>query len=224
MNAMKNNKSILTLKTSTLCDNIGELLVDAILSGKLKPGARLNESELSRQLSVSRAPIREALHQLEEQGLVVHKPRRGMFVVSLTEVDIQKINQLRLILESEALLLCRKNLTPQIERKLQGQLEKMDRAGGMSALDAIRMDLAFHRLIWSSSGNEFLEKMLVSLTAPLFAFALIKKSHHQQMKMILDSHQPLLLFVQGKVPEKDAKRVIYAHVTLRWGQSGLDQP
>ncbi|MFP5230921.1 MAG: GntR family transcriptional regulator [Acidobacteriota bacterium] len=220
---MRNNKSILTLKTSTLCDNISELLVEAILSGKLKPGDRLNESELSRQLSVSRAPIREALHQLEEQGLVIHKPRRGMFVVSLTEIDIQKINQLRLTLESEALLLCRRNVTPQIERKLQSQLEKMDRAGTMSALDAVRMDLAFHRLIWSFSGNEFLEKMLVSLTAPLFAFALIKKSHQEQMKMILDSHHPLLSYVQGKVPESDARPVIYAHLTLRWGTSGLEQ-
>ncbi len=220
---MRNNKSILTLKTSMLSDNIGELLVDAILSGKLTPGARLNESELSRQLSVSRAPIREALNQLEEQGLVVHKPRRGMFVVSLTDVDIQKINQLRLILESEALLLCRRNLTPQIERRLQNQLEKMDRAGSISALEAVRMDLAFHRLIWSAAGNEFLDKTLVSLTAPLFAFALIKKSHQHEMKMILDSHHPLLAFVKGKIPEKDAKNVMYAHFTLRWGKSGLEK-
>jgi DNA-binding GntR family transcriptional regulator len=214
---MSANKVLINIKTSTLCKNISEALVEAILSGKFKPGARLNESELGRQMQVSRAPIREALHQLEEQGLVTHHPRRGMFVVSLNEVDIQKINRLRLVLESEALLLCRSHLTSQSERKLMQQLEKMEKAGTTSAREAIRMDLAFHRTIWSLTGNEFLEKTLSSLTAPLFAFALIKKSPHEQMKMILDSHRPLMKFIQGKIAEEMARQVIYDHVTLRWG-------
>ncbi|MHB1022226.1 MAG: GntR family transcriptional regulator [Acidobacteriaceae bacterium] len=211
------NKVILNIKTSTLCKNIAEALVEAILSGKFKPGDRLNESELGRQMQVSRAPIREALHQLQEQGLVIHHPRRGMFVVSLNEVDIRKINRLRLVLESEALLLCRENLTPQGERKLLQLLEKMEKSGITSAREAIRMDFAFHRAIWNLTGNEFLEKTLSSLTAPLFAFALIKKSPHEQMKMILDSHRPLMKFIQGKIDADKARQVIYDHVTLRWG-------
>ncbi|HEV2274829.1 MAG TPA: GntR family transcriptional regulator [Acidobacteriaceae bacterium] len=208
---------------STLCENIAERLVEAILSGKLKPGTRLNESELSRQLEVSRAPIREALRQLQEQGLVVHHPRRGMFVVSLTEVNIEKINRLRVVLESEALLLCRANLNAQNERKLLTQLEKMERAGAMSGLEAVRMDLAFHRAIWSQTDNEFLEKMLTSLTAPLFAFSLITKQKHEQMRMILDSHRPLMTFIQGKTRKDQARQVIYEHVSLRWGRWDLEK-
>ncbi len=168
-------------------------------------------------MHVSRAPIREALNQLQEQGLIIHHPRRGMFVVSLTEIDIRKINRLRLVLESEALLLCRENLTPQGERKLLQQLDKMEKGGTTSALEAVRMDFAFHRTIWNLTGNEFLEKTLSSFTAPLFAFALIKKSPHEQMKMILDSHRPLVKFIQGKIEEGKARQVIYDHVTLRWG-------
>src|SRR3954463_6410511 len=107
---MKNLEALPPVKTSTLRENVAEILINAILSGKFKPGDRLNESELGRQLRVSRAPIREALQQLQEQGLGMNYPRRGMFVVSLTEQDIRKINSLRLLLEAEALLLCRKNL------------------------------------------------------------------------------------------------------------------
>lgn len=212
------NKTILNIKTSTLCKNIAEALVEAILSGKFRPGDRLNESELGRQMQVSRAPIREALHELQEQGLVMHLPRRGMFVVSLNEVDIQKINRLRVVLESEALLLCRKHFTLQNERKLLQHLQKMEKSGITSAREAIRMDLTFHRFVWSMTGNEFLEKTLTSLTAPLFAFALIKKSPQEQMKMILDSHRPLMQFIQGDSDESMAKQVIYDHVSLRWGQ------
>jgi DNA-binding GntR family transcriptional regulator len=214
---MRTNKELLSIKTSTLSQNIAERLIEAILSGKLPAGSRLNESELSRRLQVSRAPIREALHQLQEQGLVIHHPRRGMFVVSLTESDIQKINRLRVVLESEALVLCRENLTPSSERKLLAQLEKMEKTEGTSALEAIRMDLSFHRSIWSQTGNEFLEKMLTSLTAPLFAYALIAKPLNAQ-RMILDSHRPLVTFIQGETRKDHAKQIMVEHVTLRWGK------
>jgi DNA-binding GntR family transcriptional regulator len=214
---MANLGTLPPVRTSTLRENVAEVLINAVLSGKFKPGDRLNESELGRQLRVSRAPIREALHQLQEQGLVVNQPRRGMFVVSLSDEDVHKINALRLILESEALLLCRQHRTPQNERKLVQQIDRMERTGATSALEAMRMDLAFHRTIWSQTGNEFLERTLSSLTASLFAYSLVKKPREQQMQMILDSHRPLLEFIQGNRPEKDAHQVIYEHLALRWG-------
>ncbi len=196
---MSNSERLSVVKTSTLRENIAGVLADAILAGKFKPGARLNESALGRQLQVSRAPIREALNQLHEQGLLVNKPRRGMFVVSLSDDDIRKINDLRLLLEAEALLLCRGNLTPQAEHKLSQQLDRMERTGATSALEAVRMDLNFHRTIWTQSGNEFLEKTLTSLTAPLFAFSIVRKQPSEQTRMILDSHRPLMDFIQGKI-------------------------
>ena len=80
---MRSSEEPLVTTSSPLSQDIAEQLVEAVLSGRLKAGSRLNESQLSRELHVSRAPIREALKQLQEQGLVVHQPRRGMFVVSL---------------------------------------------------------------------------------------------------------------------------------------------
>src|SRR4051794_591821 len=100
------SEALTPLRSATLRENVVEILIEAILAGKFRPGDRLNESELGRRFQISRAPIREALQQLQEQGLVLNQPRRGMFVVSLTDQDIDKINSLRLILESEALLLC----------------------------------------------------------------------------------------------------------------------
>lgn len=214
---MRKPEALSPVTTLTLRENVAEVLIEAILSGKFRPGDRLNESELGRQLQVSRAPIREALHQLQEQGLVTNQPRRGMFVVSLSDADIRKINSLRVVLESEALLLCRSNLTPQNERKLIQQLDRMERTGPTSALEAMRMDLNFHRSIWAQTGNEFLEKTLTSLTASLFAYSVVKKPQSEQVRMILDSHRPLLDFVQGKLPKSQGKRVMYDHVSLRWG-------
>lgn len=205
-------------RTVSLRENIVELLTSAILSGQLTPGDRLNESALARQLKVSRAPIREALQQLEEQGLVLNQPRRGMFVVSLNEEDLKKINSLRLVLEAEALELARERATPDLLRRIEQIAVCMERGRNMNAIEAIRLDLEFHRTLWHSAGNEYLEKMLYSLTAPLFAFAVLTFPESTKMRMILDSHRPLVEFVAGKFG-RSAQQVMYEHISLRCEQA-----
>ena len=75
---------------TTLKSHILRLLRQAILSGRYPPGSRLNESQLAREFSISRIPIREALMQLQESGLVTNHARRGMFVTRLTDEDVQR--------------------------------------------------------------------------------------------------------------------------------------
>jgi DNA-binding GntR family transcriptional regulator len=203
------------LRARTLRDNIVPLLTDAILTNKIRPGDRLNESQLARELNVSRAPIREALQQLQEQGLVLNNPRRGMFVVSLDDEDVQKINSVRVILEAEALRLARSSADVAGLRRLSQILDRMDRMEPGPASQTLQIDLEFHRMIWSMSDNEYLVKTLASLTAPLFAHAVLIKTRAEKTRMVLDSHRPLYDYVRGAsdVPAED---VILAHVRLRW--------
>jgi len=88
---------------STLKSHIFHGLRDAIVSGRYRPGDRLNESKIAREFGISRIPVREALMQLQEHGLVMNHERRGMFVTLLSEEDVQRINSLRVVLEAEAL-------------------------------------------------------------------------------------------------------------------------
>lgn len=199
----------------TLKDTASALLTEKILSGAIRPGERLNESELSRQLNISRAPIREALQQLLEQGIVVNVARRGMFVVSLDQVDIQKINSLRLVLESEALRLSRRLANAQGIQRLTRLVAKMESMEPAPTSDSVRIDIEFHRAIWSLAGNEYLEKTLTSLTAPLFANALLTHLRAEKQRMVLDSHRPLLQYLLGK-SKKSAEEVMFAHLSLRW--------
>jgi DNA-binding GntR family transcriptional regulator len=73
-----------------------------ILSGRIEPGARLVEEQLTRRLGISRAPVREALRLLAQQGLVEHVPRRGVRVATLSERDVQELYEVRDLLEREA--------------------------------------------------------------------------------------------------------------------------
>lgn len=72
-------------------DRVASAVRDAIISGQLRPGHRLIEMELAAQLGTSRAPIREALRQLEQEGLVVSSPYRGTEVVGVSQDEIEQV-------------------------------------------------------------------------------------------------------------------------------------
>jgi DNA-binding GntR family transcriptional regulator len=78
---------------------------DAILTGVLKPGARLRQEELGEVFGTSRIPVREALRALEYEGLVSSEPHRGFTVTSLDADDVQEVYELRILLESHAVRL-----------------------------------------------------------------------------------------------------------------------
>jgi len=181
------------------------ILTEAILSNKVKPGERLNESELARQFHIRRAPIREALQQLEEQGLVLNTPRKGMFVTTLEEVDKQKINSVRVVLEAEALRLCRLNLKPEGERKLAQLIAKMEKQAEGPGYEQWRLDLEFHRTVWNLCGNEYLEKTLNGLTTPLFSHSVLTTPERKKLRTVIVSHRDILEYVKGncsRTPEE----------------------
>src|SRR5712675_87529 len=99
---------------TTLRAHVVKILSAGILSGRYKPGDRLNESQIARELNISRIPVREALSQLQEQGLVQNRERRGMFVTNIGPEEVLQLSSLRTLLETEALRLARARMTPEI--------------------------------------------------------------------------------------------------------------
>ena len=135
---------------STLKSHIFQGLRDAIVSGRYRPGDRLNESKIAREFGISRIPVREALMQLQEHGLVMNHERRGMFVTRLSEEDVQRINSLRVVLEAEALKLCRLRISRKDAARLNEIMERMEAWTERTEMDAAALDLEFHRTLWEA--------------------------------------------------------------------------
>ncbi len=188
--------SLSPAKTPTLKHNVAGTLTQAILSGRIRPGERLNESQLSRDLEVSRAPIREALHQLLEQGLVQNSPRRGMFVVDLGDEEALMIRDVRVILEAEAFRMARQHVRRADLTRLGQILTKLDGAGQAEPLSQVRLDYDFHRAVWSHCGNQYLERTLNGLVAPVFSHSVIRLGSRRG-KVAMLPHQPLLDYLAG---------------------------
>jgi DNA-binding GntR family transcriptional regulator len=203
------------LPPATLKAHLVTSLRDAIIARRFKPGERLNESRLAKQYGVSRIPVREALLHLQEQGLVMNHPRRGMFVNILSDDDCQKINSLRIVLEAEAIKLCRARLTATSEKQLLDLVERMEQWTAGSEVDAAALDLEFHRALWNLSGNSCLEKVLNSQVPMLFAHQALEYTSHNEKLWPLNHHRRLLDVVLGK-SEKTAEEAMIEHLRLRY--------
>ena len=198
----------------TLRAHVVKMLADGILTGKYRPGDRLNESQIARELNISRIPVREALSQLQEQGLVQNRERRGMFVTNIGPEEVLQISSLRLVLETEALRLAAKNMTRQIRANLEDLLTQMDRWDG-TLLEAAALDLEFHRTLWKASGNPYLERALNAVMVPLFAHKTLEHVTRDVRRWRMGHHRVLLDAVTGR-SGKDLQEVLLTHMRMAY--------
>lgn len=130
------------------------MLRKAILNGELKPGDRILETTVARNLQISRGPVREALANLKSEGLVRHEPYRGTFVSTLSRRDAREIYTLRALLEGEAAALAAARLTDDQVRRLESHLKTLAEAARQrDAEKIIHADTAFHRAALEASGH-----------------------------------------------------------------------
>jgi DNA-binding GntR family transcriptional regulator len=147
------------LRQPTLVDSAAAAIRSAILSGRIRPGERLVEAELARELHISRGPIREALALLGKDGLVTNVPRHGKFVQDLSPRLVDEIYSLRRVIEPYAAARVTERLDDAARDQLEGALGQI--AEAVQAQDAQRLarrDLAFHELLYTLADHELLQR------------------------------------------------------------------
>jgi DNA-binding GntR family transcriptional regulator len=150
----------------TLGDEVTDVLRRAILDGSLKAGTPLHETTISKQLDVSRSPVREALIQLERENLVVSSPNRSTVVRSPTAEETYQIYTIRAALEGIAARWAAERSTPQLVASLRDAASKLnERTTGKneSKEDAAQMGIEFHAAIAEASQSEEIQRLLRSL-------------------------------------------------------------
>ena len=174
----------------SLKDQAADLLRDMIVSGKIVSGSKVTERDVAEWLKISRMPARDALMELEREGLIVNKPG-GRYVIELGEQDIRQLYQLRTALEKLAIELAIGNSSLVNQKALEAKLAEMCHAikvGNTAAYTA--SDLELHELLWQQAGNPYLLDMLNSMIGPIFMLIA------SQARMIEDWQKSLLLHEQ----------------------------
>jgi GntR family transcriptional regulator of gluconate operon len=145
------------VQSEALWERVVTALRRAIVMGELAPGSHLKEPLLAQRFGVSRLPIREAITQLDREGLVRIEPRRGAFVIGVTDQDISDIYECRLMLETAAIRRTAARIDAQGITYLEALVVQMDVAVANSRPQALAAaDMAFHRTLVTLSGNRAL--------------------------------------------------------------------
>jgi DNA-binding GntR family transcriptional regulator len=146
---------------SSLADRVYSALENAIMTGQVKLGGRLLETEVAEKLQVSRAPLREALRRLQYEGLAETIPRRGTYVVRPSRKDVIDLLQVREALETVAARLAAEFIS---EGELSRLSDGLDRIGKLLARNRKegypQHDIDFHQTVMQASGNGKLLQMM----------------------------------------------------------------
>ncbi len=180
------------LAKTSLREQALDVLRNAVTSGQLQPGTHLVETELSAALSISRGTLREALRQLQQEGLVEPRERGRLSVRTLHDDEIREMFDVRSALEG--LAAARVSVRPDRTEKvalLQAALDRMAAAEG-SISDMVEIDLDFHRLLCRSSGNATLERTWEALAGSIRMSIMFAGAERAVTNMSVARHQAVI--------------------------------
>jgi DNA-binding GntR family transcriptional regulator len=204
-----------SLLTDGLVKNtLAERLLDEIMNGKLRPGARIIEGKWAQQFGVAQGTIREAINILERDGFVSKQSGRSARVINLTEQDVVQLYQMRSVVEGLAA-----GLAAQIQpdfSALQSFVEGMRRASKAgSSGNMLDWDLKFHLELCRLSGNRHLFDYAQRILTPFFAFVRLRIIMGGRGASVwdrdLESHQRIVDFLRegdGELAEQYVKKAM----------------
>ena len=210
----------------SIADQIFEQLETEILSGKYHRGDILNELRLSREMEVSRTPIREALLRLGQENMV-RESGRGMVVVGITREDMLDMYDVRLHLEGEIARRTAVNIQQEQLAKLLEILELqrfyISRQGGESSAHIRDLDSQFHELVYQSCGSKTYTFILTRIHKRMMKFRKASVSNQKRALQSIEEHMEIYHALAAHDPDA-AEKAALAHVRNAMRRLELMEP
>jgi DNA-binding GntR family transcriptional regulator len=188
-------------KTGPRVQQVTETLRMAIIAGRFEPGERLIESVLSTELGTSRGPVREALRQLENEGLVMSFPYRGAVVLGVSDDEVHEVLiPIRLTLERSSFARALEKMTDNDFAELGKQIWLMEQAGKANdLLKLVEADLAFHEIVILASGQLHTLQIWRTIEPRIRAY-FYRYERFRSFEETVEEHRALLAALQTRDP------------------------
>jgi DNA-binding GntR family transcriptional regulator len=195
----------------TVKDQIVDLLRDEIIQGAFEPGERLRLEDIASRFDVSTMPVREALRDLESEGLATIYPHRGAVVTELTVDDLQDIYDIRASLEAMATRLAVPRMTESSLDQLTHIVDQMDlQLGHVATL--VKLNHQFHTTISSQSGRRHLCELNQALRYRTQHYLHAYMDDQGSMALAQEEHRAVLDACRRRDAE-EAASLVEKHVT-----------
>jgi len=175
---------------------------EGIVSGAYPPGSHLTAQDLAAASGLSRTPVREAMRRLHTEGLISFIPHRGAFVAQMEQRDIQKIYDLRLVLEGFAAEAAATEATDaqisELERLATEMADAVEQGGDKWVEQITRINNSFHKLIVTAAANPRLEVALASIVEVPLVLRTFRRYSLDDMRRSTAQHKELVQAIRAR--------------------------
>lgn len=200
------------LETRTLAEQVASRLREEVLAGRLAAGARLSQEGLAEQFAVSRVPVRDALRQLQAEGLVISQPRVGMSVAELSTKDLEELYDMRLALEPVVARLATPRLRDGDLVAMRRYLDVMNASSELSA-EWFSAHADFHRALNARSDRERMCALVDSLREQTERYVRVYRTALERADELGAEHELIYGAAQGGDADAVAAAV-HEHLAL----------
>lgn len=191
---------------------VTERLRSDILAGRYRDGDHITERDISDRFGVSRGPVRDALRQLDLEGLVQLLPRRGARVATLTATEAAQVIEIRQALEPIAVRFLLAGPQPDRLAPVREVLDRMEVATEAEDwADLVALDMDFHERIYRQAGSPMLLRVWETLRIPLLQTFRMHRQFYESSAHVYRTHQELFEALSSGDLER-AERAAADHV------------
>jgi GntR family transcriptional regulator, rspAB operon transcriptional repressor len=194
---------VASLRQDSMGSRVFGLLREAIIQLTVRPGQLLSETDLARQLSVSRQPVREAFIKLAEAGLVEVRPQRGTYVRLISRREVESARFVREAVEVAFARKAAADAPVETAAALRESIARQDAA--RSAEDAaafLRQDEAFHQTIARAAGCDSAWKLLETLKAQMDRVRFLSIEEATPMDVLIAQHEAIADAIEAADPDR----------------------
>jgi DNA-binding GntR family transcriptional regulator len=194
-----------------LSDRAYQLIRHKIITLELPPLSAIDEQALMEDLQLGRTPIREALQRLAAEDLVLLAPRRGMFVADISITDLQKIFELRMVLEGFCARLAAQRAAAEHLTEMEAVIQELAQGPALNGKSLMAVDERFHELLYEASDNEFLSDILLRLHALSFRIWHLVLDRVGSVRPAMEQHVEITRALKAG-DGAEAERLIQQHI------------
>ena len=197
-------------KASLTAEQAYATLRNRIVEGGIRPGERVREAAVADEFGLSRTPVREALRRLESDGLLVHRPHKGMVVRQLEPQAVTELYLMREVLEGTAAGLSARHASDAEIAMLYDMLDAQERAKS-DPVEAAALNKQFHRALYRGARNRFLLDMLDGLATSMALLGRTTLGLQERQSASIVEHKAILDGMAAHDP-KLAEEAARAHI------------
>jgi DNA-binding GntR family transcriptional regulator len=194
-----------------LSDKAYRLIRHKIITLELPPLSPIDEQVLMDELQVGRTPIREALQRLAAEDLVSIVPRRGIFVADISLTDLQKVFEMRMVMEGFCARLAAQRATQNQIAQMEAVMRELETTPSKDGTALMAIDEKFHELLYEAADNEFLADTLRRLHALSFRIWHVVLDRLGSVRGAMEQHIAITQALKTRDPER-AETLLKQHI------------